>query len=53
MHLAPLQQQWKLGVASHELHCSTTKVNKSAVNGGITNEVCKVANIDWGYKDTL
>ena len=24
-----------------------------AVNGGITNEVCKVANITWGYEDTL
>ena len=32
---------------------STTKVNGSAVNGGITNEDCKVANITWGYEDTL
>ena len=31
--------------------CSATKANGPAVNGGITDEVCKVANIAWGYKD--
>ena len=31
--------------------CSTTKANGPAVNGGTTDEVCKVANIAWSYKD--
>ena len=32
---------------------STTKVNGSAVSGGITDEGCEVVNITWGYEDTL
>ena len=52
MHPALLQQQWELGVASH-YDVSTTKANGSAVNGGITDEGCEVANITWGFEDTL
>ena len=34
--------------------CSRAKPNGTAVNGGTgIDEVCKVADIVWGYEDTL